>query len=186
RDLRSVPTRRSSDLTRVFAVSEMGGGKGAVNSFSFDTSSGVLSWLGSVTSAGDHPCSVSVSHDQKVVFVGNYSSGTLSATRVGADGALAPAIQTICHEGGSATASRQDKPHVHAVVPSPEGRFLVVPDLGTDKVHIYAINTSAGEALQPAGEAAITLGGGPRHLTFHPNGKYAYLIRELDAAVTVF
>jgi 6-phosphogluconolactonase len=62
----------------------------------------------------------------------------------------------------------------------------MVPDLGTDKVHIYAINTSAGEALQPAGEAAITPGGGPRHLTFHPNGKYAYLIRELDAAVTVF
>lgn len=175
-----------ADGTRVFAVSEMGGGKGAVNSFSFDPSSGVLSWLGSVTSAGDHPCYVSVSHDQKVVFVGNYSSGTLSAIRVGPDGTLDPAIQTIRHEGGSVNASRQDKPHVHAVVPSPEGRFLMVPDLGTDKVHIYAINTSAGEALQPAGEAAITPGGGPRHLTFHPNGKYAYLIRELDAAVTVF
>lgn len=175
-----------ADGTRVFAVSEAGQGKGTVNSFSFNPSSGVLSWIGAVTSAGDHPCYISVSSDQKVVFVGNYSSGTLSAVRVGPDGTLNPAIQTIQHEGSSVNASRQEKPHVHAVVPSPDGRFLMVPDLGTDKVYIYAINTSADQPLQPAGAASVTPGGGPRHLTFHPNGKYAYLIREIDAAVTVF
>lgn len=172
--------------TRVFAVSEAGQGKGTVNSFSFDPAEGTLSWLGSVTSAGDHPCYVSVSKDQKVVFVGNYSSGTLSAVKIEPDGTLNPAIQTIQHQGGSVNKSRQDKPHVHAVVLSPDGRFLMVPDLGTDKVHIYAINTADDKPLQPVSEAAVSPGGGPRHLTFHPNGKYAYLIRELDAAVTVF
>jgi 6-phosphogluconolactonase len=176
----------SADGTRVFAVSEAGQSKGTVNSFSFNPTTGALAWIGSVTSAGDHPCYVSVTDDQKVVFVGNYTSGTLSAIRVGPDGTLNPMIQTIRHEGSSVNTSRQDKPHVHAVVPSPDGRFLMVPDLGTDKVHIYGINTSADKPLQPARAASVTPGGGPRHLTFHPNGKYAYLIRELDAAITVF
>src|SRR5690606_7243926 len=176
----------SADGTKVFAVSEMGQGKGTVNSFSFNPSTGALSWIGSVTSAGDHPCYVSVTSDQTVVFVGNYSSGTLSAVRVSPNGTLDPNIQTIQHEGSSVNTSRQEKPHVHAVVLSPDGRFLMVPDLGTDKVHIYAINTSSDKPLEAAGAAAVTPGGGPRHLTFHPNGKYAYLIRELDAAVTVF
>lgn len=175
-----------SEGTRVYAVSEAGEGKGTVNSFSFDPSNGALSWLGSVTSAGDHPCYVSVSKDQKMVFVGNYSSGTLSAVKVRPDGTLDPAIQTIQHKGSSVNASRQEKPHVHAVVLSPDGRFLMVPDLGTDKVHIYAVNTGGAEPLQPVSEAPVTPGGGPRHLTFHPGGKYAYVIRELDAAVTVF
>lgn len=175
-----------TDGTRVFSVSEVGQGKGEVHSFSFDPSSGMLSRIGSVTSAGDHPCYVSVSDDQKVVFVGNYSSGTLTAIRVAPDGTLDPAVQTIHHEGGSVNKQRQNRPHVHAVVPSPDGRFLMVPDLGTDKVHIYSINTSHDTPLQPAGAASITPGGGPRHLTFHPNGRYAYVIRELDAAVTVF
>src|SRR5690606_7572112 len=174
------------DGTRVFAVSEMGQGKGTVNSFSFNPSNGALSWIGSVTSAGDHPCYVSVSNDQKVVFAGNYSSGTLSAVRVSPDGTLDPKVQTIKHEGSSVNTSRQDKPHVHAVVLSPDGKYLMVPDLGTDKIHIYAIKTASDNPLEPVGAAPVTPGGGPRHLTFHPNGKYAYLIRELDAAVTVF
>lgn len=175
-----------ADRTRVFAVSEMGQGKGAVHSLSFDPASGVLSWIGSVTSAGDHPCYVSVSSDQKVVFVANYTSGTLSAIHVAPNGTLNPAIQTIRHEGSSVNTSRQDKPHVHSVVPSPDGRYLMVADLGTDKVYVYSINTSDDDPLQLFSAAPVTPGGGPRHLTFHPNGKYAYLIRELDAAITVF
>lgn len=176
----------SSDRKVVLSVSEAGQGKGTVNSFSFQPATGQLKFINSVPSAGDHPCYVSVNDDRNLVFVGNYTSGTLSAVRLKADGSLDPDIQTIRHEGSGADKSRQDKPHVHAVVLSPDGRYLLVPDLGTDKVNIYRIDATAAQPVSAAGEAAVNPGSGPRHITFHPNGKFAYLIQELDAHVTAF
>lgn len=176
----------SPDKKLVFSVSEAGQGKGTVNSFSFNPASGQLNFINSVTSAGDSPCYVSVNKDQNLVFVGNYSSGTLSAIRLKADGTLDPRIQTIQHEGSGPNKGRQEKPNVHAVVLSPDNRYLFVPDLGTDKVNIYRVDATKAQPLSPAGEAVVKGGSGPRHLTFHPNGKFAYLIQELDASVTAF
>ena len=177
----------SDDRKHLYAVSEAGQG-GKVFAFGFNAATGDLKLLNSVPSGGDHPCYVSVDKENKVVFVGNYSSGTLSAIPANSDGSLKSDVQTIKHEGSSVNASRQDKPHVHAVVLSPDGRFLFVPDLGTDKVNIYRINTDASEPLTPSdpGFAKATDGSGPRHLVFHPNGKIAYLVQELDATVTTF
>ena len=178
----------SDDRKHLYAVSEAGQGTGKVYAFGFNAATGDLKMLNSAPSAGDHPCYVSVDKKNKVVFVGNYSSGTLSAIPVNADGSLQSDVQTIKHEGSSVNTNRQDKPHVHAVVLSPDGRFLFVPDLGTDKVNIYRVNADASDALTVSDPPYVkaTEGSGPRHLVFHPNGKNAYLVQELDATVTTF
>lgn len=176
----------SKDRRYVYSVSEEGDGKGTVNAFAFDPVKAELKLINTVTSAGDHPCYVSVDSKNRFVFVGTYSSGTLSAIPVNTDGSLGSDIQTIQHSGSGVNKDRQEKAHVHAVVLSPDDRYLFVPDLGTDKVNVYSVDVAKTHPLTPVREVIATPGSGPRHLTFHPNGKSAFLILELDATVTVF
>lgn len=177
----------SDDNKNVYAVSEGGPGKG-VNAYAFDMSTGRLTFLNNGSAGGNGPCYISVDGDKTTVFAGNYGGGSLSATKLKRDGSLSVDSQVIQHEGSSVNKSRQDKPHVHAVVLSPDKKFLLVPDLGTDRVNIYRFNSDDTQPLSPASPAfaSVNPGGGPRHLTFHPNGKYAYLILEMQGAVTAF
>ncbi|HEX5168853.1 MAG TPA: lactonase family protein [Cyclobacteriaceae bacterium] len=176
----------SADGKNVYAVSEGGAGKGGVNAYSFDPSTGALTFLNSTNAEG--PCYVSLDHKKKFVFVGNYGGGSLLSVPVNADGSLGTNVQTIQHQGSSVNKQRQDKPHVHSVVLSPDDRYLMVPDLGTDKVNQYKVDVAKAQALTPAAPpfAEVMPGGGPRHLTFHPNGKYAYLVLEMEGKVVVF
>lgn len=172
----------SEDRQNVYAVSE--GGPGSVNAYALDPASGKLSFLNSVPAQG--PCYVSVDDNKKVAFSGNYGGGNALAIPLQADGSFVEdKVQNVQHEGSSVNERRQSKPHVHAVVLSPDDRYLLVPDLGTDKVYQYQIDASQMEVLQPADEPFMTVepGGGPRHLAFHPNGKYAYLVLEMEGAV---
>jgi 6-phosphogluconolactonase len=177
----------SKDKKNVYSVSEGGQGKG-VNAFSFDIATGKLTFLNSGSAGGNGPCYISVDDKKQWVFTGNYGGGSLSATKLNKDGSLTTETQVIQQEGSSVNKSRQDKPHVHAVVLSPDNRFLLVPDLGTDKVNIYALKSGDAKPLTPASQPFATAnpGGGPRHLTFHPNGKYAYLVLEIEGAVAAF
>ncbi len=177
----------SKDKKNVYVASEVGNGNGSVYSYAFDPAAGTLTFLNKVSSGGDGPCYVSVDDSKKHVFAGNYTGGSLMATTVKPDGSLNESIQSIQHEGSSIVKGRQDKPHVHSTIVSPDGHYLLVPDLGTDKVNIYKIEDkkeplSAG--AQPFAE--LKPGTGPRHLTFHTSGKYAYLVQELEAMVTAF
>ena len=178
----------TTDRKNLYSVSEAGGGNGSIYAYSFDVPSGKLTLLNSVSSGGDGPCYVSVDEKRKYVFVGNYSGGSLTAVRVKEDGSLGSDSQTIQHEGSSIHKPNQDKPHVHAAVVSPDGHYLLVPDLGTDKVNIYRIEDGKSQPLTPAAQpfASVKAGTGPRHITFHPNGKYAYLVQELEGTVTAF
>lgn len=178
----------SKDKKNVYAVSEVADSKGSVHAYAFDSKTGTLTLLNRVLSGGDHPCYISIDDKKKCVVVGNYSSGTLSAMKVNEDGSLKDEIQTIHHEGGSINKARQEKPHVHGAVLSPDNQFVLVPDLGTDKVNIYRIDTQKTLPLSPATPAFASTkpGSGPRHLIFHPNNKSAYLVQELDASVTSF
>ena len=177
----------SDDRKNVYAVSEAADGKG-VNAYSFDAEKGTLSFLNSGPAGGNGPCYISVDEKKQTVFTGNYGGGSLSATRLNKDGSLSEDVQIIQHKGSSVNQSRQDKPHVHAVVLSPEERYLLVPDLGTDKVNVYKYEASKDEPLSPASPAYASVegGGGPRHLTFHPNGKHAYLVLEMKGAIVAF
>src|SRR5688500_2325024 len=177
----------SKDKKNVYAGSEGGQGKG-LNAFAFDLKTGKLALLNTGSAGGNGPCYVSVDDKKQWVFAGKYGGGSLSATKLNQDGSLSQTTQVIQHEGSSVNKSRQDKPHVHAVVLSPDNKYLLVPDLGTDKVNVYRVDPTNAEPLSPAAPAfaSVNPGGGPRHLAFHPNGKYAYLILEMEGAIAAF
>ncbi|RYF85098.1 MAG: lactonase family protein, partial [Chitinophagaceae bacterium] len=178
----------SKNGKKVYSVSEAGRGKGSISAFTFDASSGELKLINSVRSGGDGPCYVEVDNDDQFVFSGNYSGGTLAAIRVNDDGSLDSSIQVIKHQGTSINKDNQSKPHVHCTVLSPDNKYLMVADLGTDKVHTYRFNRRQEAPLSPADPAYVsaTPGAGPRHLTFHPNGKFVYVVNELDGSVTAY
>jgi 6-phosphogluconolactonase len=178
----------SADKKNVYSVSEGSGTNASVHAYSFDAATGKLTFLNSVPSQGDHPCYISVDKKKKFVFVGNYTGGNLLSIPLNADGSFDANAQNIKHEGGSVNKERQEKPHVHSVVLAPDDRHLLVPDLGADKVFQYQVNIGKPQALiaAPSPFTAVKPGGGPRHLTFHPNGKYAYLALELVAEVMAF
>src|SRR5688500_6691584 len=160
---------------------------GTVSSFSFDESTGTLQELNKQPSGGDHPCYITTDKSGRWVVVGNYSGGNLSVLPANKDGSLEKPIQTINHEGRSVNTARQEKPHVHATVFSPDGKYLFVPDLGTDKVMVYKFNSKKGKLSAHSSPFAVTTpGSGPRHFDFHPSGKYAYLMEELSGTVSVF
>lgn len=135
------------------------------------------------------------------LFTANYTSGSVSALPLRADGTLGGQPSVHRHRGGGPDPARQSGPHTHAVVPAPSGRWLLAVDLGTDSVWVYGVGgldgsggSEAGDgpgaaggagAVRPHGEVALRPGSGPRQLAFHPGGAYAYVTGELDPAVTV-
>lgn len=161
---------------------------GTISAFSFDKKTGKLSFINKQTAGGANPVYLAVHKSGKWVVEGNYTGGNLSVLKINPDGSLQPPSQTIAHSGNSINAERQDKSHVHCTVFSPDYRYVYVPDLGIDKVMAYAVqeNESTPLLAAPAPFTAAIPGSGPRHLTFHPNGKYAYLIEELAGAVVVY
>jgi 6-phosphogluconolactonase len=171
----------------VYAVNEIK--NGGLSAFNFDQTSGELVFLNRVSSGGDSPCYVSVDDHDKFVFAGNYGSGSLSAVALKEDGSLSNDIQFIQQEGSSIDKGRQQGPHVHATVITPDNHYLLTPNLGTDKLIIYRIDfTKISKPLTPAEPPYVSVkgGSGPRHITFHPNAKYAYLIHEMGGMITAF
>jgi 6-phosphogluconolactonase len=171
------------DKKHVYAVNETGGkNPGLVSSYAFNKSTGKLSFINKQPTGGDAPCHLAISRDNKWVTVANYSGGSLSAFAVNKDGSLNPYSQLIQHEGSSANKGRQEKAHVHETVFSPAEDYLFTPDLGTDKIVTYKFNSASQKPLSPASTPFVTVkaGNGPRHISFHPTGKFAYVIEELS------
>lgn len=177
----------SSNSKFVYAVSEEK--NGYINAFNYNSASGDLKFINRQSSGGDGPTYVSSDATGKYVFAANYGGGSLSAIPVEKDGSLASDIQVIKHEGSSVDKMRQTKPYMHSVIISPDNHFLIAQDLGTDKVYIYKFDAKQRPSpLTPATQPFINIapGSGPRHLTFHPNKKYAYLINEVNSTITAF
>ncbi len=182
----------SPDQKIVYAVSETDlakkeGSGGAVIAFSFNQANGSLSLINQQFSQGKNPCFVSVDKTGKWLFVSNYSSGSAVLFPVRADGGLETAKQVLQDKGTGPNKDRQEGPHVHSAVLSPDNKFLFTPDLGLDKVMIYRFDKKHG-TLSPSVPpfAASVPGSGPRHFEFHPNNKYAYLIEEMSGMVVAF
>lgn len=179
----------SADKRFVYAVNESHNPQGdSVSAFKFDDHSGKLTYINKISTYGTDPCYVSVDKHNRNLFVANYSSGSLAVYPLKANGSIGDTLQTIQHTGGSIDVKRQKSPHVHAVVLSPDEKYLFADDLGTDKVYEYSYNPQAKKPLKPAAQPTVTLkaGSGPRHLVFSSNAKHAYLTREIDATVTAF
>jgi len=175
----------SPDERFVYSVNEDAPGK--LSAYAFDKKTGELKFLNEQPSHGNHPCYITTDKKGKWVIAGNYSSGTVAVYPVLNDGLLGESVTMIKHEGYSVNTERQEGPHVHATVLSPDNKYLFVPDLGTDKVMIYAFNEKNGK-LQPAKMPYVETepGAGPRHFEFHPTGKYAYLLEELTGTISVY
>src|SRR5262249_18292478 len=121
----------------------------------------------------------------KNVLGANYGSGSACIIPIGADGKLADNVMAVQHQGSSANEKRQEGPHAHSVNVDPAGKFAFVADLGIDKVMVYKLDSAKG-TLSPNDPPAFNTapGAGPRHFAFHPSGKYAYVINELNSTLT--
>lgn len=180
----------SPDEKFVYTVHEdadKNGKGGEVASFSFDKSKGMLTFINKQSSGGDHPCYVAVDKTGKWVFAGNYTSGSLAMLKANKDGHLDPASTVIQHEGYSVNSERQNSPHVHCTVLSPDNKYLYVADLGIDKIMTYAFNAKKGTlSNSKSGYIMTEPGSGPRHIAIHPNGKFVYLIEELTGSIVAY
>jgi len=181
------PARRFLYCVNEFKQYE-GKPSGAVSAFRIDRASGTLAHLNSKASHGTDPCHLVVDATGRHVLVANFASGSVCVLPIQTDGALGDASQVIQHEGAGIDPTRQAGPHPHAVTIDGANRFVFVPDLGIDKVMIYAFDAATG-TLSPNPEQrwiATAPGAGPRQLVMHPAGNFAYLINELNSTVTAY
>lgn len=158
---------------------------GGVSAFAVDAQTGKLSFLNSQLSQGVDPCHVSVDATGKYVLVANYSSGSMSLLPINTDGSLSPAVDFVQHHGSGPDPHRQEGPHVHSVNLDAGNRFVLVADLGLDRLMTYRLDLERGKLILQS-EAQGKAGSGPRHLDFHPNGQYVYLVNELNSTLSVY
>jgi len=170
----------------VYAVNE--NTKGGVTALTFDAATGRMQYLDNQPSMGADPCYISVDRDQKNVFVANYSSGSLSVFPVNKDGSISPASQVIQDAGTGPNKDRQAGPHVHTAVLSPNEKYLLYTDLGTDKLNVMRYKASKPQPLSPASDpfVSVTPGNGPRHVVFSADSKYLYLLQEIGGEINVY
>ncbi len=174
----------SKDHGQVYSTNELSDGKVSVYSL-IDNK---LNLIQEKTSKGADPCYITLSPDQSNLFVANYSGGSITSYHRFADGRLSNPQQFIQHEGKSVNETRQEKAHVHGVFFSPDGKYVLTPDLGMDEISIYPYQTKNGPPLQTQKASSIksSPGAGPRHLCFSSNGKYLYVIEELTGSISVY
>ncbi|MDP2898259.1 MAG: lactonase family protein, partial [bacterium] len=180
------PTKRY--LYSVSEVSRSAGKPGgAVSAFRRNPQTGELTFLNQQPSGGEGPCHLIMHRQGKFVFVAHYAGGCISVLPIREDGRLGEPTDVVRHQGSGVNPQRQEAPHPHSVNLDAANRFLFVPDLGLDKIMIYRVDLTEGK-LKPNEEpwARVKAGAGPRHFDFHPNGKYAYVINELDSTFTAF
>jgi len=159
----------------------------AVSSFGIDAATGKLRLINRQLTGGSGPCHVSIDQKGKAVLVANYNSGSVAAFPLGENGQLGPISAFIQNQGSSVDASRQEGPHAHCIVTGPDDRFVYACDLGLDKILIFKLDADHATlvANDPA-FASIKPGSGPRHIAFHPNRRFAYVISEMGGTLTVY
>ena len=171
----------------LYAVNEdntfQGKPAGSVTAFSIDAKTGQLKMLNQVSSGGTGPCHLALDKTGKWLFVANYGGGSVAAYPVHDDGSLGDASAFVQHKGGSNATGRQRGPHAHSANISPDNKFVLFADLGLDEILTYRID----EGKLPPGDppfSKIAPGSGPRHMVFHPKGKFAYVCSEIASTVT--
>lgn len=161
--------------------------EGGVMAFAIDPKSGMLARLNAQSSKGRGPCHLIVDGAGRNVLVANYGGGSVAVLPIDPDGRLRPASAFVQHEGSSVDPRRQSAPHAHSINLDAANRFAFVADLGLDQVLIYRFSSETG-TLRPHDPplAKVAPGAGPRHFAFHPSGRFAYVINELNCTVTAF
>lgn len=169
----------------LYAVNE--GRPAKVSAFAIDAKSGKLTPLNDVPSGGNGPCHLAVDKTGKWLAVANYGDGTMAMIPVQPDGKLGEAAQVIKNTGTVHLPQRQGGPHAHMVVFSPDNKYLLLADLGLDKIFVYKFDPATGKLTpnDPDG-GKVEPGSGVRHFVFHPNGRTLFAINEISKTVTAF
>jgi 6-phosphogluconolactonase len=157
---------------------------GGVSGFTLDVATGALKPINTKPSGGTGPCHLVVDKAGQTVLVANYNSGSAATLAIGSDGSLSGPVSQIQHSGRGKVRGRQDGPHAHSVNLDAANRFAVVADLGLDKLFVYRFDPSA-HTLAANDPPAMNgePGSGPRHFAWHPDGKRAFVINELDSTL---
>jgi 6-phosphogluconolactonase len=174
----------------LYAVNEIdtfeGHPGGSLSAYSIDNATGQLKQLSRVSTKGPGPCHVAVDRTGKWAFIANYGGGSIAAYPIADNGSTEEASSFVQHSGSSVTPN-QKSAHAHEAVLSPDNRFVLFADLGMDEILVYPIDPKAGGLSSgDAGHVKLAPGSGPRHLVFRPDGKFVYVINELNATVTGF
>lgn len=161
---------------------------GALTAYSIDASSGRLKRINRQSTGGPGPCHVGIDATGRYAVVANYNGGSVCMLPIDEDGSLKPSSHFIQHYGGTkVNPQRQEKAHAHSANLDPGNRFVVINDLGLDQLRVYEMDLEAGKlAFKEGSSVKSTPGAGPRHLDFHPNGRYAYAINELGSTLTAY
>lgn len=183
----------SADGQTLYANSEMSAwANGIVSAYKVDQATGVLELIGRQSTLGNTPAQMSLDRSGRFLFVANYGlddrsrqglSSSISVLPVRSNGSLDSAFASVIHSGQTGPRpDRQDGPHPHAALPSPNNRFLVASDLGLDRLFVYRFDDESG-AIRKIGSAAMPPGSGPRHFVFSPAGDAIYAVNELNSTV---
>lgn len=173
----------SSGRNRLYIGNESGDGE--VTALAIRPSQGEVRFLNRQKVQGADPCYVSLDPSERWLLVACYSSGSLSVFPLYTHGELGALADRVQHEGSGPNKERQDKAHAHCIRFDPSGRFVLAVDLGKDQVFVYRLDLETGKltANQPDG-FHMHPGAGPRHLAYHPSGRFIYISNELDSTVT--
>ncbi|MEW4369351.1 lactonase family protein [Paenibacillus kandeliae] len=168
-------------------VSETGakGKGGEAAAFAIDEATGKLELLNRVRTIDGPPCHIQRSDDNRYLTMVSYHGGMVGLISLKEDGSVGELLDVHQHEGHSVDPQNQDRPHPHSTFFDPSGKYLIVQDLGLDRVRTYEVKPESNE-LKFTVDVAATPGAGPRHLVFHPNGTFAFVINELNSTVTSY
>ena len=156
-----------------------------LSAFAIDSKTGALKLLNKQAYDKHGLCHLVVDKQGKNVLSAGYGSGTVVVRQINDDGSLGDETAMVKHKGSSVNEKRQQAPHAHSINLDPSNNFAFAADLGTDEVVVYKFDSSDG-SIEPATPAKVQPGAGPRHFAFHPSGKFAYVINELDSTVVAF
>jgi 6-phosphogluconolactonase len=178
------------DGQHLYAVNETstfgGQSSGSVTAFAIDAE-GSLKQLNQQSSKGAAPCHITCDTSGKHVLVANYGGGSSLVLPIQSGGRLGESSSFVQHQGSSVNPKRQEGPHAHSANLDAWNRFAFVADLGIDKILVYRYDRDRGTILaNDPPSTMIKPGSGPRHFTFHPSGRFAYIINEIASTITGF
>ncbi len=160
---------------------------GLVSAFAIVPKTGALKLLNQQSSRGSGPCHISIDSHSKHVLVANYNSGSVAVLPILEGGKLGPATGFVQHTGSSVDPDRQKEPHAHSIYLDPNNQYVLSADLGIDKVLVYRYDAGKGTIAPDSPPfASVAPGAGPRHIAFHPDGHFVYVVNEMFSTVTAF
>jgi 6-phosphogluconolactonase len=163
------------------------GAPGGVTAYEIEPHSGALRLLNQRPAGGADTSYISLDRTGRYALVANYDGGNIGVFSLKADGSLGERSAFVQHTGSSVNPTRQTHAYAHSILTDPNNRFAPVADLGMDKVFIYRFDPKNGSlTTNNPPFAAVAPGSGPRHIKFHPNGRWVYVINEMASTITAF